>query len=901
MTDYSASETENPSLEPQAHPFSPPQEKSLPFSPFYPSVWKGSLLAFFSLLSVFLMMAHNQHLTLGVPIGACLLIIATGGILHAIGTLYTPSVPPTHSVSLSKLKSPLGFFIAALLSFWGALVGAVHGPGYPWCWGILILLSFTSVVITFFQLGVRLGPWKEDEYGIFRPFWKRHGFWLITTAGVLYLPTLGAFSLWDPWESHYGEVAREVLARDDWISLWWAQDGWFWSKPVLNFWVQALMMASTGVHYEPDQVLRGIWGASAHPEWAMRIPHALLSILSVYLLYKGVARVFGRNTAFLGGFALLTTPQWYFITHQIMTDMLLVGCMASGMGLLLMGLHTPADALAKSYEITHGKRTFHVSSWHLAIGAILLATIPQILYLFSRHTDLVISGEGSFGLHLHWDEFTSGSHNNCTLPGNEPCSSQIPASVPRSARGEDTLFTFLQRLFVAFEPVMQGLLWSCALGLLLFINIHERRQQAIYYLGVWFFAALATLGKGPAGFVLPLSCVLVYGLAQKQWHKLLQLKLGSGLLIITVVAIPWYIAMFVRHGPPFIDRLIFHDMINRAFAHVHDTNEGDDISFRFYIWQLGYALFPWSGLAPFGLTYWLRSSASQAKEKTDVAVLLGMWAFLAFFLFASMGTKFHHYISPVLPPTTMLIGIVLSSCLDRGRITWFQAAEGAASPPKSLSSHESLMMGVACISSAIFVGLIGRDLIVPKQAGFDHPGAIRFVHLFTYNYRRPWPTSLDFSQTLMVFTAVASLLSIGLAIPRTRIQSLVAFYLFSFIWALWGLNSYMLKTAPHWGQREVIETYYRARKNQDELLVAYQMNWKGENFYTGNRIPAFVSTRTPFTNWLQKKREENVKVMFFITERNRAQWLRSEVKPKSYEELTSASLCNKFILIRTEL
>jgi hypothetical protein len=36
----------------------------------------------------------------------------------------------------------------------------------------------------------------------------------------------------------YGEVAREILSRDDWISLWWAQEDWFWSKPIFIFWIE---------------------------------------------------------------------------------------------------------------------------------------------------------------------------------------------------------------------------------------------------------------------------------------------------------------------------------------------------------------------------------------------------------------------------------------------------------------------------------------------------------------------------------------------------------------------------------------------------------------------------------------------------------------------------------------
>jgi len=34
------------------------------------------------------------------------------------------------------------------------------------------------------------------------------------------------------------------LSRDDWISLWWAQENWFWSKPILIFWSEALSMGT---------------------------------------------------------------------------------------------------------------------------------------------------------------------------------------------------------------------------------------------------------------------------------------------------------------------------------------------------------------------------------------------------------------------------------------------------------------------------------------------------------------------------------------------------------------------------------------------------------------------------------------------------------------------------------
>ncbi len=146
--------------------------------------------------------------------------------------------------------------------------------------------------------------------------------------------------------------------------------------------------------------------------------------------------------------------------------------------------------------------------------------------------------------------------------------------------------------------------------------------------------------------------------------------------------------MYVRHGPPFTDRLIFHDMFNRAFHHVHDTNEGDDTSFRFYVWQLGYALFPWTGLAPLGLAWWLRRGTSREdNDRADTSVLLCMWFILAFALFSFMGTKFHHYIFPAVPPVAMLIGVVLDDMLGKRPFSLRPARDAAACPPTSLASE----------------------------------------------------------------------------------------------------------------------------------------------------------------------------------------------------------------------
>jgi 4-amino-4-deoxy-L-arabinose transferase-like glycosyltransferase len=936
-------------------------------------VKRGLLVALAGALPAFVLMAKNSQTSWGIAVGAVFVAVAAFGLMDLLGTFDDGEEHVDARTDLADLRLPLLGTAGLLVMFGASLWAAQRAIGPAWLSGLTVTGTFLGFVASLFHLGRTLGPFAKDELGLERPLLQRHGFWVIAIGALLYFPLLGRFSLWDPWETHYGEVAREILSRDDWISLWWAQDGWFWSKPILNFWIQSLSMGALGTGFHPDQMLAGNGGlGSGHPEWALRTPNVLMTITAMYLLYKGVAKVFGRRAGLLGSIVLATAPDWFFLSHQTMTDMPFVAAMTSAMGLLLYGLNTPEDARVRVYEVRAFGASFRLSLWHAVFGAVLVCAIPQILYLLSRNLELVFSGEGPKGLNPHLDTFMSGSPGNCGLPGNDGangCTVHLPASIPRSVgkNGAPIL-----RYFASFEPSLQALAWSAVLGVALWLNWGERRARRLVYVAAWLFAAVATMAKGPAGFGLPIICAFAYVATKKRWSELLRFEMLTGLLVILAVALPWYVAMYVRHGSPFTDRLIFHDMFNRAFSHVHDTNEGDDTGIRFYVWQLGYALFPWTGLAPLGLLWGFRRSDSalartiptapvRATAVGDASVMLVMWFVFAFALFTFMGTKFHHYIFPAVPPAAMLVGIVLDDMLGKaplarpGRLPlylgglalgaalavfgvmrlWpgavsgergdaasaplaavfalvgvavviavvyaFRAPEGASEAPADdlRTRHEARMFAGSAVLAGLVVVLVGRDLVI-KPEGADQPGAIRLLQLFTYNYRRPWPDTLDFAAVLAGFTAVAALVCVALAFRAVRKHMVMLFSALALVWAIWGLDVYMMKLSPHWGQHELVEAYYRDRK-EGEWLVAYQMNWKGENIYTGNHVPAFVSSGAPFQTWLGEQRKKGAKVMYFITEHSRTGGLRGEVAGKSYKEITDKALCNKFVVVRAEL
>src|SRR5438105_15453600 len=146
-------------------------------------------------------------------------------------------------------------------------------------------------------------------------------------AAFLYLPWLGATGFWDPWEPHYGEVAREMIARGDYIHPWW-ESSWFFSKPALDLWLMAagMLVANTD---GPDR-----W-PGVYTEWCVRLPYALIMALGVVLLFVAANRLLSRRSAVLGAVAMLTSPLFVFLARQAVPDPLFVGLLSGAMASLM--------------------------------------------------------------------------------------------------------------------------------------------------------------------------------------------------------------------------------------------------------------------------------------------------------------------------------------------------------------------------------------------------------------------------------------------------------------------------------------------------------------------------------------------------------------------------------------
>jgi 4-amino-4-deoxy-L-arabinose transferase-like glycosyltransferase len=938
----------------------------------------GSLFAVGS-VATFLMMANESQLPRGPLWGILAMLVAVIGLVDLLGLL-VPTDRATDSVPLAATMlgraegEPVWMSPKITLPI-AALIVVVLGPvfGYarlPW-----VLLAALLVLVL--------------------PALRRPSWLVFVLGSAIMLPALGAYGLWDPWETHYGEVGREILSRDDWISLWWAQEDWFWSKPILIFWANALSMGVFGHDYHPDAF-------NAHPEWALRFPVYVVCTIALLAVYAAVARVYGKRTGVVSALVLATMPHFFLLSHQAITDPYFVGLMTAAMCFFILALAEDADRPVLRYRFG----PVAVSVQGLMLGLVAMLGLPQILYLASRNVTMV----APFKFAWHRDAFVFGSAGNGNVPGNKPLHDETPVV--------DHLLA---------QPMAQALYWALGLAALLWLIRREKSARGLAMFAFYVFCALAFMGKGIPGFALPGLVALFWLIATRRWSLLLggQLKVAAGVLTVAVLALPWFVAMYMRHGPAFTDRLLVHDHLNRLASGVH----GDTGTISYFIEQLGVAMFPWVALAPAALTAFLHfgvrtvqklaspspaatadaatpaatadaatpaatadapataetaptpsadpapSEAAAHALRSEVTTLVALWFVAGFVLFSAMITKFHHYIFPVVPPAAILIGLVVDRMLGRsaerlplrervlgtlaaalapvalvlgvaglfgdvrGAID-FDAVPTAAARQTWVLEHPwslglclpLIALGIgffalaywllvhrsakltgdastlatgwrfygattALAAAPVLSAFVARDLgwvTATRPAGYE-----RLIDLFVYNYAREWPNVYDYRPILIGFGVVATTLFAVAAVRVLRPVAARAVLGLAFLFAVWGLDVYLLDVSPHWAQNYVIGQYYARRHSAADPLVAWQMNWKGENFYTGNRVNVFVDLdNTKLRTWMTANAGKHAYVML---EHSRLPGFRSFAAPRVVHEVTGPKDNNKFLMVELDL
>jgi 4-amino-4-deoxy-L-arabinose transferase-like glycosyltransferase len=187
-----------------------------------------------------------------------------------------------------------------------------------------------------------------------------------TAAGLffLYFFGLARTGLVGPDEPRYAAIGRAMAATGDWITpRLWGQP-WF-EKPALLYW-----MTAAG------------FKLGLGPDWAPRLPVALMSVAFLVYFFVVLRREFGDRAAWCSSAILATCAGWLVYSHVAITDLPMSAALAAAM--LTIGLREPTFRPSLAAGVLLGLAV-------LAKGLVpLVLFIPALWFLRHRVRDLVL-------------------------------------------------------------------------------------------------------------------------------------------------------------------------------------------------------------------------------------------------------------------------------------------------------------------------------------------------------------------------------------------------------------------------------------------------------------------------------------------------------------------------------
>jgi hypothetical protein len=493
--------------------------------------------------------------------------------------------------------------------------------------------------------------------------------------------------------------------------------------------------------------------------------------------------------------------------------------------------------------------------------------------------------------------------------------------------------------------------------------------RQLYLFSAYVLGAVATLAKGPAGIVLPGIVLVLYLVITGRWRDILfKLEIPRGVVLFVASACPWYHAMLIRHGWPFWNEFIGDNYVHRAQGRHGDRGTFEYyiqyIGYGMFPWSglatlaaaLGFARrrdgeSPRAKLVGYALVWFLVEFSTVSIVNTKfhhyilpalpaLAVLTGL--FLDDLLRAP--SKAHLWgLTMVALPLTFLSGRDLSAFPPRllwefnydyvnapgtGRpwplvsqygtryeygsqilvfaiaatlavagltlVSWLSRKETEASPPPTAADDASPSR-----YAAVMLGLGLVALVVGIWLGPSSPNGLA-------------PTIARWAWTLPTLIMLIWLVRVAaLFLRRTPSARALLVWLCGAVAVAWTgfiLDKILIELSPHWAQKHVIAAYYANRKSADEPLIAWQLYWRGENFYTRNEIYDHKKPATEKTVFLGDRNTEKMqqyfaahkgKRVFFIVERVRLEALRGLLPAEARSTLTVVDNSNNKLFLAT--
>lgn len=208
-----------------------------------------------------------------------------------------------------------------------------------------------------------------------------------------------------------------------------------------------------------------------------------------------------------------------------------------------------------------------------------------------------------------------------------------------------TGFLYYSRMAMLDVPVT----FFITLSLLLFWQGRET-QHSKYWILFGITTALGTLTKGVVG-MFPLAIAALFALVEILLDRNLARYRIKNLLLLPIayclVAIPWHLVMYAKHGQAFLENYILYHVLLRSSSAIEGKHAPTFwfitvIRTQFRIWFI-----PLLPAIPWSLWQIL-------KQKKEI-IFLSIWALLIFSVFTISKSKLIWYIIPIYPVLSLIV------------------------------------------------------------------------------------------------------------------------------------------------------------------------------------------------------------------------------------------------------
>jgi 4-amino-4-deoxy-L-arabinose transferase-like glycosyltransferase len=184
----------------------------------------------------------------------------------------------------------------------------------------------------------------------------------------------------------------------------------------------------------------------------------------------------------------------------------------------------------------------------------------------------------------------------------------------------------------------------------------DGRARAAWHLGGAVCSALATLVKGPIGFILPALVLVAFFVADRRPRAILRMIAPLNVVAFFAVALPWFLA--VSHARPDFPR---YGLVVECMTRLTTGALGRRQPFYFFVLIVAAGCFAWSLLVPGSIVAAWRTRRQWSRQD-----LLGViWCVVVLVFFSLPRSKQPAYVVNLAVPLGLLVARLFDTALDR--------------------------------------------------------------------------------------------------------------------------------------------------------------------------------------------------------------------------------------------